>query len=443
MKTSFADDSPVPGQNSPNGVRTRHIPKDHPYDPKSLKPMARMLWAMSVSLGHALTAYRQFTRLKSVTISPDGLIGGRGYVMEVKEVRQKLYEACEALSLISDTIHDEIKAPHWQPRLAQLDENDAEDISRFIEESQRLFDNPGDEPEEEMKAIEEENDPKGKAPKKKHPDDTASDVPGAGEAVEENHTIPKDKQASWDPMPEWRTGGNSSIPVNTLGGPRVDHIGPAEGQGQFGSYNTDEPTVDDDWGRSEGVGNEYMYPSEWAGKTNRTATYTPFDAASAVPDFNSEDTETEARDFGLGFGGKGQGTERPHGDGTGEGGSQHAGLPGGGSSGKGYPSDSTKRIERDVSVSRNLWAVAELPNDFEEPIARSDYYEGPKGGLVSQSTVPGDDTAVGYGTERDTPGVGSTFESLDNTYVKWDDSTKNYRSDTTYQRTARKGPHHV
>src|ERR1700743_2705909 len=98
----FADNMPPQpeeggGGDSPVGGK-RNIPKDHPYDPKALKPMATALWAASVSLGHALTAYRHLSRLKSATISPDGMLGGRGYIMGVPDVRKKLYAACEALS---------------------------------------------------------------------------------------------------------------------------------------------------------------------------------------------------------------------------------------------------------------------------------------------------------------------------------------------------------
>lgn len=155
--------------NSGAGGSKRNIPKDHPYDPKSLKPMAKTLWATSVSLGHALTAYRHMSRLKSATISPDGMLGGRGYVMNVSEMRKRLYEACESLSAITDTLHDEINAPHWKPRLAELDENEADDVERFIEESQNILDNPEEDSEAEAKELEEENDDIGK-------DDAEGDV---------------------------------------------------------------------------------------------------------------------------------------------------------------------------------------------------------------------------------------------------------------------------
>lgn len=172
----------------------RNIPKDHPYDPRSLKPMAKTLWATSVSLGHALTAYRHMARLKSATVSPDGMLGGRGYVMNVADMRKRLYDACESLSAITDTLHDEISAPHWQPRLAELDENEAEDIERFVEESQDILDNPEEDAEAEAQELEQENDDEAKdeadesefedeAPE----DDAAEDaeVPEEGEDVED------------------------------------------------------------------------------------------------------------------------------------------------------------------------------------------------------------------------------------------------------------------
>lgn len=140
------------------GSNRRNIPKDHPFDSRALKPMAKALWAASVSLGHALTSYRHMSRLKSSTISPDGMLGGRGYVMQVSDMRKRLYDACESLSAITDTLHDEINAPHWQPRLAELDENEAGDIERYVEESQEILEDPEHDAESEAKEIEEEND---------------------------------------------------------------------------------------------------------------------------------------------------------------------------------------------------------------------------------------------------------------------------------------------
>jgi hypothetical protein len=176
---------PPKNQNAPPpGAPTkRNIPTDHPFQPKALKPMSKALYACSVALGNALAAYREFSRIKSATVSPDGLLGGRGYVMGVRDMRQKMWDSCEALSAVVDTLHDEISAPHWKPKLAQLDENDAEDVSRFVEESEEILENPEGEAEEKLDEIEQANDkkkPKGKEPASETP--TGGDQEAEGEA---------------------------------------------------------------------------------------------------------------------------------------------------------------------------------------------------------------------------------------------------------------------
>jgi hypothetical protein len=152
-------EGPMPPKNDlGGGGKKRNIPKNHPFDPKSLKPLAKALWASSVAMGHALTAYRHLSRLKSATISPDGMLGGRGYVMDVAEIRKRLNDACESLSAITDTLHDEISAPHWQPRMSELDENEAEDIQNYLGKSEEILENPEEDAENEIEAIEQQND---------------------------------------------------------------------------------------------------------------------------------------------------------------------------------------------------------------------------------------------------------------------------------------------
>lgn len=150
--------SPEAGPSEGGGATRRNIPSDHDFDPRALKPMTKALFATSVALGHALTALRHVSRLKSMTISPDGMIGGRGYVMSIKDVRQQLYDGCESLSSIADTLYDEIQAPHWKPKLGLLGPNEAQDISRLIEEAQGILSDPTEVGEEEIEAIEQEND---------------------------------------------------------------------------------------------------------------------------------------------------------------------------------------------------------------------------------------------------------------------------------------------
>lgn len=415
----------------------RNIPQDHPFDSRALKPMAKALWASSVSLGHALTAYRQLSRLKSTTVSPDGMIGGRGFIMNVKDVRHKLFEACEALSAITDTLHDEIQAPHWKPKLAQLDETDAEDVTRFVEESQGLLDNPEAEAEEDMEDVE-----KGK---KDDEEPQASKLPSAGPAEESEAqpAKPTMKEASagygcipWRPtpvgIPDYLPGqpvlADSSVDPDTLPGPRVDSLDRGEQTGPEGSFNEDEWAPSDDWTAKPEHGT-YNYEGE---NDFREANLAPM-AESGMP--KDDDTPTEAWDFGLGFGAKGQGAggyENPSGEGAGNKGvwGPHSGLPGNSNV---SVNDNTPIV--DVNLNERHAIVDTLPGDTDEPVARSDYYTGWKGNLVQgcdgpmgESELPQEPTPI----VENAPSLVDTAyvsEDAETPYVRYDYTTHEYRND--------------
>ena len=482
----------VPAETPEASSTKRDIPKGHEYDPKALKPLAKMLWAMSISLGHALTAYRQFTKLKSSQVSPDGKLGGRGYVMSVKDVRTKLQEACESLSSVSDTIHDEINAPHWKPQLSDMGANDAEDIKKYIEEAEKNLASPEEEAESEAEELEAQNDddtPNNVSSSKWEGEESgegASKIPGGGDPEVESRSDPvnqKVKQAS-----EMRKliraamrTGTSSLPVETMpGGPRVDTLDRASQTGPYGSYNEDEPRVTDEWGETDGVGHEYDYSSEWENEQTK-------EAKSAVPDSNTSDsdTKTDADDFGLGYGAKGEGSggyglQNPsNSNGVFGPASGLPNDPGGKSKGDEsdampfrYDEKSVFASDEDITalIGEDLETLrvasvgqAQLPNDGDEPVARSDYYRGPKGNIISQAELPGggmpakdtplgprpaildefargstelpgDDANPSYDGDRDLMNTGYRFERQDNPYIKWDSSTRNYNPDYSYGR---------
>jgi len=294
----------------------RQIPEDHQFDKKAIKPIVKSLWAMSVALGHALTAHRQFSRLKSSTFSPDGLLGGRGYVMPVKEIRQQLFEACENLSALVDTLHDEINAPHWKPKLADLEKTDMAEVERLLSDAEEWVDNPEEESDEEMQAVEEHAAWTKERFKKDHKS-PRSDIPGGGdkETVQKSGPSPgspdhpqnkqmKEASAGYDrrtseerqreaffeeqpgvlpqdflyrevPLtalamekvsPDLRAlyarfyQANSSVDPGTLPGPRVDHLDRADVDqtGPGGSYNREDPATKDQWGETDGVSGEPM-----------------------------------------------------------------------------------------------------------------------------------------------------------------------------------------
>jgi len=446
----------------------RQIPKDHKFDPKALKPLVKALWALSVSLGHALTAHRQFSRLKSISFSPDGLVGGRGYVMGVKDVRKALHEATENISVICDTLFDEVNAPHWRPKLGELEKNDDE-FGKLLEDAKGYMDDPEGEAEEDMDEV--ESRPASWSRFKKDEPDGGSKMPNGGDTGVDSqgpnpvrNDRPQMKQASARYSYDRRA--NSSVSPHELPGPRVDHLDRGEQTGPGGSYNRDEPRVTDEHGL-EGP-KEYAYRSEWENNLSERTAIAPV-AESGLPN-DSKTVDPKGYDFGIGDGNgddaHGQGINYENPDGSGASGTVYGpraelpGLPAGKCKDTG-----TETIEQSgnlgipVSAATDRWAsdddpeqgsiegAGKLPNDGDDPVARSDYFDGPKGNDFNgvtrhgQAELPGDGSGGTYDTQKDLPNDAAKTEQVTQPYVKWDADTHNMRPDYIYQRGPVQGPY--
>lgn len=93
---------------------SREIPSDFKFDPSQVKPLASALRSTLAALGHAISAHNTFVKVKSARVSPDGRLGGRGYIQEIRDMRRFYMNVVEALSSLSDTLYDEIHADHWK-----------------------------------------------------------------------------------------------------------------------------------------------------------------------------------------------------------------------------------------------------------------------------------------------------------------------------------------
>lgn len=84
------------------------------WDPEVHRNLSKILWAAERSHNYAMAALRLFSKMPSSKFSPDGLLGGVGYIQQVKEMREGLGKAAEVLSAFCDTIDDEVNAEHWK-----------------------------------------------------------------------------------------------------------------------------------------------------------------------------------------------------------------------------------------------------------------------------------------------------------------------------------------
>lgn len=140
---------------TPPGASERNIDPDYTFDAKNLKPLAQTLRAALMALGHIQTARTIFTKIRSQTISPDGNIGGKGYVLTVKDVRKLLSNCDEALSSVTDSIYDEMQAVHWHPQVQDSGGNPRErdDVKQIMDDVAEIRQSPENWAEGEEKEM--------------------------------------------------------------------------------------------------------------------------------------------------------------------------------------------------------------------------------------------------------------------------------------------------
>lgn len=116
-------------------------------DKKAKKTMAKALWSLAMAFGHLHTGYRIFSKVRASSISPDGLMGGRGYIKTVPEMRTQMAQAVEILSSVTDTLHDDLKGPHMDRIRSDVD------TTTLVAEAEKVMDNPEDASEIEDKST--------------------------------------------------------------------------------------------------------------------------------------------------------------------------------------------------------------------------------------------------------------------------------------------------
>ena len=121
---------------------------DFEYDTSQLKKLSKVLWSLSCSLGHLISAHSDFTKMKAVRISPDGKLGGQGYIKPISEMRSEMTDCIEMMSAIVDTIDDEVRAPHWKDD-GSLTDNEREEVEETIEDAEEIRESPEEFNEEE------------------------------------------------------------------------------------------------------------------------------------------------------------------------------------------------------------------------------------------------------------------------------------------------------
>ena len=146
------------GWGSP-GPTERVIQESFEFDPKKLKPLAKVLQASLLAMGHTLSAQNEFARIKSAQVSPDGALGGKGYIQKIGDMRRQFMNCVEALSAITDTLYDEIKASHWNPAVDAQSPRERDEVKGILNNVEEIRSDPeGFAESEEAESIGEEDE---------------------------------------------------------------------------------------------------------------------------------------------------------------------------------------------------------------------------------------------------------------------------------------------
>lgn len=139
------------------GASERVIDPDYEFNAKNLKPLAQTLRSALMALGHIQTARTTFTKIRSQTISPDGSLGGKGYVLTIKDIRKLLSNCDEALSSVTDSIYDEMQAVHWRPEVTDSGGNPRArpEVQQIMDDVTEIRKDPEDWAEEEEAGMDE------------------------------------------------------------------------------------------------------------------------------------------------------------------------------------------------------------------------------------------------------------------------------------------------
>jgi outer membrane biosynthesis protein TonB len=138
---------------------------------------------VNVSLGTLGSALNEFARIKGPAISPDGLLGGLGYIMPIKGIKEALTTSVHSLGEVADSIADELTNPHWKAEDDKETKELIKEKEKVEEETQKALEPEGEVSEESEEEPEEEPDEE--EPEEKPAEESKPVVAPAPEQFEE------------------------------------------------------------------------------------------------------------------------------------------------------------------------------------------------------------------------------------------------------------------
>jgi hypothetical protein len=118
------------------------------YNKSKAKILKNSLHNLNVALGTLIAAMKDLAILRGSDITPDGRIGGRGFIMEFREIKSIINKSIDDLSNVTDSLADELTNPQWGLKDKEIDvvEKEQEVVEEKKEEVEDVANPTGEQP---------------------------------------------------------------------------------------------------------------------------------------------------------------------------------------------------------------------------------------------------------------------------------------------------------
>ncbi|MDB4330303.1 hypothetical protein N9948_01130 [bacterium] len=114
--------------------------ENYRFKDKGIRAIAKTYKNLADSFLNMTKAVNTFTSCKSSEISPDGKLGGKGYIQPIKGIRSAMADCQNLMSELLDTFHDEVNSPYWKKTTV----DDHPIVKEILEKADDLIDKAED-----------------------------------------------------------------------------------------------------------------------------------------------------------------------------------------------------------------------------------------------------------------------------------------------------------
>jgi hypothetical protein len=118
------------------------------YDKSKAKVLKKALHNINVSLGTLISAMKDVSMIRGSEVTPDGKLGGKGFIMSFRDIKQTINESVSNLSDVTDTIADELTNPMWGLSTTEKKKvkKEQEQVEDKVEEAEEVVEESVEEP---------------------------------------------------------------------------------------------------------------------------------------------------------------------------------------------------------------------------------------------------------------------------------------------------------